>query len=149
MEEEDDEGEDLFVTPTSDLLFILTAQSQLDEISRKFATPGYSLNDDDRTAVLQLLSFSFKPTAVLLAKMSERFGALRALRRRDRTKAAGVATEFAARLQAVEQSCRDRATPSDQVAVLRAASDSLGDFLAIAETKFVLPKLLPFQAPLL
>ena len=144
-----DEGESFFITPTDDLRFILEAGAQLDEVARKLAQSSYTPSDDDRVAVLQLLSFSWKPTSKLVAKMSERFGALRALRAVDRAKASEIASAYAASVAAVEQACRERAPPQEQVAALRAASASLADFITVCATKFEIPKLAAATAALL
>ena len=139
---ERDEPYDNFVmAPTNDLLFVLNAQYQLNEVASKLSRPGYSANDDDRTAVLQLIGFSFRPTAALLHEMTQRYGAFRALRRPERTKGVELAAQFGADLAAVQQSCRDRAPPADQAAALRAASATLGEFLALSATKWETPKL--------
>ena len=66
--------------------------------------------------MLQLIGFSFRPTAALLHEMTQRYGAFRALRRPERTKGVELAAQFGVDLAAVQQSCRDRAPPADQAA---------------------------------
>ena len=61
--------------------------------------------------------------------------------RSDRAKAADIAERFGTQLLAVEESCRERAPPAEQVAALKAASAALQDFLAVSATKFEIPVL--------
>ena len=151
----DEEYEDLFVSnPTSDFLFILNAQYQLDTVAAKLNGPTYKPSDEDRIAIFQLLGFSFKPTKSLLEKMTaDKFGPLRALKRAERAQAVDAAAKFASDLTAVEERVRARASTAEQVEALQTSSRTLGDFLAIASAsgKYTIPKLeiAPGAAPLL